>query len=185
MRTLGDFVAMVKFFHAIHREDILSMLHLMRGPQTLRNKICDIRKSMRKIEERETGISKFCRFVEEEKCLVSPRPCMTLIYSCTSVPKYTVSSLSVPYVTVALSRISDYLVQDDEDSCVLQHFQFDLLESLQAASETRFCYYFSGRTLILQINLSFQINFSHFNITFVTFNVFFYQMSRVIRQIRS
>lgn len=27
---------------------------------------------MREIEERETGISKFCRFVEEEKCLVSP-----------------------------------------------------------------------------------------------------------------
>lgn len=49
-----------------------------------RNKICDIRKSMRKIEERETGISKFCRFVEEEKCLVSSCPCMTLIYNCTS-----------------------------------------------------------------------------------------------------
>lgn len=58
-----------------------------------RNKICDIRKSMRKIEERETGISKFCRFVEEEKCLVSS--CMTLIYySCTSVPwEDTVKSL--------------------------------------------------------------------------------------------
>lgn len=66
----------------------------MRGPQTPRNKICDIRKSMRKIEERETGISKFCRFVEEEKCLVSLRPCMTLIYGCTSVSKYTVSFLS-------------------------------------------------------------------------------------------
>lgn len=59
-----------------------------------RNKICDIRKSMRKIEERETGISKFCRFVEEEKCLVSSCPCMTLIYSCTSVPREdTVKSL--------------------------------------------------------------------------------------------
>lgn len=45
-----------------------------------RNKICDIRKSMRKIEERETGISKFCRFVEEEKCLVSSRDSYIQLY---------------------------------------------------------------------------------------------------------
>lgn len=147
------------------------MLHLMRGPQTPRNKICDIRKNMRKIEERETGISKFCRFVEEEKCLVSPRPCMTLIYSCTSVPKNTVSSLflslslslslfslslSVPYLAVELSRVSDYLVWNDEDILTesLQHLQFDLLESQQASKRIApsSCYF---STLILQIDLSF------------------------------